>query len=184
MIFRDFALDLANTVYALDSTTIDLCLAVFPWAHFRTTKACPWRKQGAAVKMHTVLDLRGNIPSFIHVSDGKLADVHALDLLLPEAGAIYVMDRGYVDFGRLHGLHLAGAFFVTRAKSNMDAHRVYSAPTDRATGIICDQTIALDGHYTTQHYPEHLRRIRFWDAETGKKLVFLTNQFGLPAATI
>src|ERR1700731_596183 len=164
--------DLANTVYALDSTTIDLCLAVFPWAHFRTTKA--------AVKMHTLLDLRGNIPSFIHVSDGKLHDVHALDLLLPEAGAIYVMDRGYVDFARLHVLHLAGAFFVTRAKSNMDAHRVYSAAADRTTGIICDQTIALDGHYTTQHYPEHLRRIRFRDAETGKKLVFLTNQFGLP----
>ena len=132
---EDLGFDLANTVYALDSTTIYLCLAVFPWAHFRTTKA--------AVKMHTLLDLRGNIPSFIHVSDGKLHDVHALDLLLPEAGAIYVMDRGYVDFARLHGLHLAGAFFVTRAKSNMNAHRVYSAPTDRATGIICEQTIAL-----------------------------------------
>jgi hypothetical protein len=142
---EDLGFDLANTVYALDSTTIDLCLAVFPWAHFRTTKA--------AVKMHTLLDLRGNIPSFIHVSDGKLHDVHALDLLLPEAGAIYVMDRGYIDFPRLHVLHLAGAFFVTRAKSNMDAHRVYSAPADRTTGIICDQTIALDGHYTTQHYP-------------------------------
>jgi len=117
---EDFGLDLANTVYALDSTTIDLCLAVFPWAHFRTTKA--------PVRMHTLLDLRGNIPSFIHVSDGKLHDVHALDLLLPEAGAIYVMDRGYVDFGRFHRLHLAGAFFVTRAKSNMDAHRVLSDP--------------------------------------------------------
>ena len=134
--------------------------------------------------MHTLLDLRGNIPSFIHVSDGKLHDVHALDLLLPEAGAIYVMDRGYVDFAQLHVLHLAGAFFVTRAKSNMDAHRVYSAPTDRTTGIICDQAIALDGHYTSQHYPERLRRIRFRDAETGKRLVFLTNQFGLPATTI
>ena len=173
---EDLGFDLANTVYALDLTTIDLCLAVFPWAHFRTTKA--------AVKMHTLLDLRGNIPSFIHVSDGKLHDVHALDLLLPEAGAIYVMDRGYVDFAHLHGLHLAGAFFVTRAKSNMNAHRVYSAPTDRATGIICDQTIALDGHYTSQHYPEHLRRIRLRDAESGKTLVFLTNQFGLPAATV
>jgi hypothetical protein len=173
---EDLGFDLANTVYALDSTTIDLCLAVFPWAQFRTTKA--------AVKMHTLLDLRGNIPSFIHVSDGKLHDVHALDLLLPEAGAIYVMDRGYVDFARLHGLHLAGAFFITRAKSNMNAHRVYSAPTDRATGIICDQTIALDGHYTSQHYPEHLRRIRLRDAESGKTLVFLTNPFGLPAATV
>src|SRR3984893_782778 len=173
---EDLSFDLANTVYALDSTTIDLCLAVFPWAHFRTTKA--------AVKMHTLLDLRGNIPSFIHVSDGKLHDVHALDLLLPEAGAIYVMDRGFVDFPRLHGLHLAGAFFVTRAKSNMNAHRVYSAPTDRATGIICDQIIALDGHYTSRHYPEHLRRIRLRDAESGKTLVFLTNQFGLPATTV
>jgi hypothetical protein len=126
----DLGLDLKNTVYALDSTTIDLCLSVFPWAHFRTTKA--------AVKMHTLLDLRGNIPSFIHVSDGKLHDVHALDLLLPEPGAIYVMDRGYVDFARLHVLHQAGAFFVTRAKSNMDARRLYSAPSDRAGGIICD----------------------------------------------
>ena len=173
---EDLGFELTNTVYALDATTIDLCLSVFPWAHFRTTKA--------AVKMHTLLDLRGNIPSFIHVSDGKLHDVHALDLLLPEAGAIYVMDRGYVDFARLHVLHLAGAFFVTRAKSNMDAHRVYSAPTDRTTGIICDQTIALDGLYTSQHYPEHLRRIRFRDTETGKTLVFLTNQFSLPAPTI
>jgi transposase len=134
--------------------------------------------------MHTLLDLRGNIPRFIQVSDGKLHDVHALDLLLPEAGAIYVMDRGYVDFTRLHVLHLAGAFFVTRAKSNMDAHRIYSAPTDRTTGIICDQTIALDGHYTSQHNPEHLRRIRLRDAQTGRTLVFLTNQFGLSATTI
>jgi transposase len=173
---EDLGLDLTNTVYALDSTTIDLCLSVFPWAHFRTTKA--------AVKMHTLLDLRGNIPSFIHISDGKMADVHALDLLPPEPGAIYVMDRGYVDFTRLHAMHRAGAFFVTRTKSNMNAHRVYSATTDRATGIICDQSIALDGHYTSQHYPEHLRRVRFKDAETGKTLVFLTNHFDLPALTI
>ena len=172
----DLGLELTNTVYALDSTTIDLCLSVFPWAHFRTTKA--------AVKMHTLLDLRGSIPSFIHVSDGKWHDVHALDLLIPEAGAIYVMDRGYLDFARLHVLHLARSFFVTRAKSNMDAHRVYSAATDRTTGIICDQTIALDGFYTRQEYPEHLRRIRFKDAETGKTLVFLTNNFLLPATTI
>jgi hypothetical protein len=168
--------DLKNTVYALDSTTIDLCLAVFPWAHFRTTKA--------AVKLHTLLDLRGNIPSFIHVSDGKLHDVHALDLLMPEAGAIYVMDRGYVDFGRLYGLHQAGAFFVTRAKSNMVFHRVYSAPVDRATGLICDQTITLDGPRTRKDYPEHLRRVRFRDPETDKTLVFLTNQVTLPALTI
>jgi Domain of unknown function (DUF4372)/Transposase DDE domain len=172
----DLGLDLANSVYALDSTTIDLCLSVFPWAHFRTTKS--------AVKMHTLLDLRGNIPSFIHISDGKLHDVNALDLLAPEPAAIYVMDRGYVDFTRLYRLHQAGAFFVTRAKANMDARRVYSAPSDRSTGIICDQTIALAGVQTSLHYPEHLRRIRFKDPETGKTLVFLTNQRTLPAATI
>ena len=133
--------------------------------------------------MHTLLDLRGNIPSFIHISDGKLHDVHALDMLLPEAGAIYVVDRGYVDFARLYVLHQAGAFFVTRAKSNIDAHRVYSAPTDRSTGIICDQTISLDGFYTRQDYPELLRRIRFMDPGSGKTLVFITNNFSLPAAT-
>lgn len=173
---EDLGLELTNTVYALDSTTIDLCLSVFPWAHFRTTKA--------AVKMHTLLDLRGAIPSFIHISEGKLHDVHALDLFIPEAGAIYVMDRAYVDFERLHVLHLAGSFFVTRAKSNMDFHRLYSAPTERSSGVVCDQTIALDGFYSQQHYPGHLRRIRFKDAESGKTLVFLTNNFALPAATI
>ena len=173
---EDLGLELSNTVYALDSTTIDLCLSVFPWAHFRTTKA--------AVKMHTLLDLRGSIPSFIHVSDGKLHDVHALDMLIPEAGAIYVMDRAYVDFTRLNVLHQAGAFFVTRAKLNMDAHRIYSTPTDRSTGIICDQTISLDGLQTRRHYPEHLRRIRFRDPDTGKTLVFITNNFALSAATI
>jgi hypothetical protein len=168
--------DLDTTVYALDSTTIDLCLSLFPWAHFRSTRA--------AVKMHTLLDFRGNIPSFIHISDGKLHDVHALDMILPEAGAIYVMDRGYVDFTRLHGLHQAGAFFVTRAKSNLNAHRVYSAPTDRSAGVIADQTIALDGHYTKRDYPVHLRRVRFRDAKTGKTLVFLTNLTALPALTV
>ena len=168
--------ELENTAYALDSTTIDLCLSVFPWAPFRTTKA--------AVKMHTLLDLRGNIPSFIHISDGKLGDVNVLDMLVPEAGSIYVMDRGYLDFERLHTLHLASAFFVTRAKSNMNARRVYSADTDRSTGIICDQTIALNGYYTSRDYPAHLRRIRFKDPETGKSLVFLTNNFALSAATI
>jgi Transposase DDE domain len=128
--------------------------SVFPWAHFPTTKT--------AVKMHTLRDLQGNIPRFIHISDGKMADVHALDLLLPEPGAIYVMDSGYVDFVRLHAMHRVGAFFVTRTKSNMKAHRVYSAETDRTTGIICDQSTALDGHYTSQHYPEHLpARVRF-----------------------
>jgi transposase len=175
-LYADEDLDLSNTVYALDSTTIALCLSVFPWARFRAAKA--------AVKMHTLLNLRGNIPSFIHISDGKLHDVHALDMLMPEAGAIYVVDRAYVDFARLHVLHRAGAFFVTRAKSNMDIHRVYSAVTDRATGIICDQTISLDGFYTSRDYPEHLRRIRFKDPETGKTLVFITNNFALPAATI
>ena len=173
---EDLGLDLTNTVYALDSTTIDLCLSVFPWANFRTTKA--------AVKLHTLLDLRGSIPSFIHISDGKMHDVKALDLLIPEPGAIYVMDRGYVDFARLYALHLTGAFFVTRAKSNLDAHRVYSAPPDRSIGIICDQTIALDGFYAKKDYPQQLRRIRFNDPETGKTLVFLTNNFTLSSQTI
>jgi hypothetical protein len=173
---EDLGLELSNTVYALDSTTIDLCLSMFPWAHFRTTKA--------AVKMHTLLDLRGSIPSFIHLSDGKLHDTRALDLLVPEPGAIYVMDRAYVDFTRLYRLHLTGAFFVTRAKSNLKAHRIYSVKTDRSTGILCDQTIALDGFYAKQDYPQRLRRIRFKDPDTGKTLVFLTNNFMLPAATI
>jgi hypothetical protein len=168
--------ELENTAYALDSTIIDLSLSLFPWAPFRSTKA--------AVKMHTLLDLRGSIPSFIHISDGKLHDVHGLDVLMPEAGAIYVMDRGYLDFDRLHVLHRAGAFFVTRAKSNLDARRVYSAPTDRDTGIICDQTIALNGYYSRRDYPDHLRRIRFKDPESGKTLIYLTNNFALPATTI
>jgi hypothetical protein len=172
----DFGLDLANTVYALDSTTIDLCLSLFPWADFRSTKA--------AVKMHTLLDLRGNIPSFIHVSDGKMGDACALDLIAPEAGSIYVMDRGYVDFHRLNALHQAGAFFVTRAKSNMKHHRVYSRAVDKETGVRADQSIALDGFYTKQAYPEHLRRISFRDPQTGKRLVFLTNNFVLPPETI
>jgi len=173
---EDLGLELSNAVYALDSTTIDLCLSVFPWALFRCTKS--------AVKMHTLLDLRGSIPSFIHISEGKLHDVHALDMLLPEAGAIYVMDRGYVDFARLHTLHRAGGFFVTRAKSNLDAHRVYSRAVDRNTGLVCDQTIGLDGFYTQKDYPDHLRRIRFNDSENGKRLVFLSNHFDLPALTI
>jgi hypothetical protein len=173
---EDLGLDLSNTVYALDSTTIDLCLSLFPWAPFRATKA--------AVKMHTLLDLRGNIPSFIHISDGKLHDVNALDLMIPEPAAIYVMDRAYLDFERLFGLHEAGAFFVTRAKSNTDLRRIYSAPSDRAQGIICDQTVALSGFYSQKHYPHHLRRIRFKDPESGKTLIFLTNLFGPPPTTI
>jgi hypothetical protein len=171
---EDLGLELSNTVYALDSTTIDLCLSLFPWALFRTTKS--------AVKMHTLLDLRGNIPSFIHISDGKLHDVHALDLLTPEAGAIYVMDRGYVDFRRLHRLHLAGAFFVTRAKSNLKAHRVYSAQTDRSTGVVCDQTIALDGFYTRQDYPTHLRRVRF-NEPGNRKIARIPHQSDDPAGS-
>ena len=173
---EDLGLELTNTVYALDSTTIDLCLSVFPWALFRSTKS--------AVKMHTLLDLKGSIPSFIHISDGKMGDVHALDLLVPEAGAIYVMDRGYIDFARLHALHRAGSFFVTRAKSNLSAHRVYSSTVDRDTGLICDQTIALDGFYAAKDYPEHLRRVRFKDPDSGKRLVFLSNHFDLPALTV
>jgi hypothetical protein len=172
----DIGLDLDNTVYALDSTTIDLCMAVFPWARFRTTKS--------AVKMHTLLDLRGNIPSFIHVSDGKMHDGHALDLLTIEPAAIYVMDRGYVDFVRLFGLHQAGAFFVTRAKSNLDAQRLHSAPVDRSTGLICDQTVALCGYQTQQNYPDRVRRVGFRDPLTAKRLTFLTNNFELPASVI
>ena len=170
-----FGVDLKETVYALDSTTIDLCLALFPWAPFRSTKA--------AIKLHTLIDLRGNIPSFVHISDGKLHDVNVLDALLPEAGAFYIMDRGYLDFERLHRLHLAGAFFVTRAKSNLKATRRYSHPVDRSTGLICDQTITLTVFYSKASFPDALRRIRFKTAE-GKTLVFLTNNFTLPALTI
>jgi hypothetical protein len=170
-----FGVDLKDTVYALDSTTIDLCLALFPWAPFRSTKA--------AIKLHTLLDLRGPIPSFVRISDGKLHDVNVLDELLAEPGAFYVMDRGYLDFERLHRLHLAGAFFVIRAKSNLQATRRYSHPVDRSTGLICDQTIALTGFYSKAGYPEVLRRIRF-KTDEGKTLVFLTNNFALPALTI
>jgi hypothetical protein len=171
-----FGIELANTTYALDSTTIDLCMSLFPWALFRTTKS--------AVKMHTLLDLRGNIPSFIHISDGKLGDVNVLDVLVLEAGAIYVMDRGYLDFSRLYVMHQAQAFFVTRAKSNTQMRRIYSAAADRSTGIICDQTVVLTGIKSSKDYPEYLRRIRFKDPETNKTLVFLTNNFTLSAATI
>jgi len=171
-----FGIELSNTVYALDATTIDLCLSLFPWAPFRTTKA--------AVRLHTLLDLRGNIPAFIHISDGKTHEVNVLDMLAFEAGAFYIMDRGYLDFARLYALHQAGAFFVTRAKRGMDARRLYSMPTDRSSGIICDQRIRLNGFYIAQDYPEQLRRIRFKDPESGKTLVFLTNNTALPALTI
>jgi len=173
---ESLGVELDNTVYALDSSTIDLCLSLFDWAPFRSTKA--------AVKLHTLLDLRGAIPAFIHISDGKWHDVNVLDLLAFEAGAFYVMDRGYLDFARLYTLHQAGAFFVTRAKSPMDARRVYSAGTDRASGAVCDQRVMLNGYYSARKYPEHLRRIRFKDPESGKTLVFLTNNTALPALTI
>ena len=170
------ATGLDETTFALDSTTIDLCLSLFPWATFRQTKA--------AVKMHTLLDLRGSIPSFIHISDGRHHDVNVLDLLVPQPGATYIMDRAYVDFLRLYHLHLAGAFFVTRAKKNFRARRVYSAPTDRTLGVIADQTIALDGVRTKRYYPAHLRRIRYKDPVSGRQLVFLTNRTGLDALTV
>lgn len=173
---EELGLELDNTVYALDATTIDLCLSVFPWAHFRRAKA--------AIKLHTLLDLRGNIPTFIHISDGKLHDVNVLDILLPEPGAFYVMDRGYLDFDRLYQLNLALAFFVTRAKSNLQFRRIYSHPVDKSTGLRCDQTIMFTGFYPAQNYPAKLRRIKFYDAKTKKLFVFLTNNFNLPALTI
>jgi hypothetical protein len=171
-----FGVELNDTVYALDTTTIDLCLSVFPWAPFRTTKA--------AIKLHTLLDLRGNIPSFIHISDGKMHEVNILDQLLPEPGAFYIMDRGFLDFARLHRLHLAQSFFVTRGKSNLRVQRRYSHPVDRTTGLICDQTVILTGFYSRQNFDTPLRRIRFKDPQTAKTLIFLTNNFTLPALTI
>jgi hypothetical protein len=169
-------LDLDASVYALDSTTIDLCLSLFDWAPFRSNKS--------AIKLHTLLDLRGAIPAFIHISDGKLHDVNVLDILHVEAGSFYIMDRGYLDFARLYAMHQAGAFFVTRAKENMDARRVYSHPVDRVSGVICDQRVMLNGFYSAENYPDHLRRIRFKDPETDKTLVFLTNNTTLPALII
>ncbi len=173
---EDIGAELDNTVYALDATTIDLCLSVFPWAHFRSTKA--------AVKLHTLLDLRGSIPTFIHISDGKMHDVNVLDLLIPEPSAFYVMDRGYVDFQRLYNLHLGSAFFVTRAKSNLQCRRLYSHPVDKSLGLRCDQTIRLTRFYAAKDYPEKLRRIKYHDQKTDKTFVFLTNNFSLPAMTI
>jgi IS4 transposase len=167
---------LKESVYALDTTTIDLCLSVFPWAPFRSAKA--------AVKLHTLLDLRGNIPTFIHISDGKLHEVNILDQLLPEPGAFYIMDRGFLDFERLYRFHEAGSFFVTRGKSNLQVQRRYSRPVDRSTGLICDQTVVLTGFYSHKGFEAPLRRIRFKDPETEKTLIFLTNNFALPALTI
>ncbi len=173
---EDLGLDLDNTVYALDASTIDLCLSLFPWALFRSTKS--------AVKLHTLLDLRGNIPTFIHISDGKLHDVNVLDILLPEPAAFYIMDRGYVDFERLFALHTAGAFFVIRAKSNTRYRRRYSKPVDRSAGLRCDQTIVLTGVNTAATYPLSLRRIKYHDEQTAKTFNFLTNNFAIPAQTV
>ena len=169
-------LELNETIYALDSTTIDLCLSLFPWARFRRTKA--------AIKLHTLLDLRGSIPTFISISQGKQADVRVLDELVLEPGAFYVMDRGYVDFQRLYGFVLAAAFFVTRCKTNLQFNRLQSRPVDSATGVRSDQIIWLRNPSSIQHYPDKLRRIHYVDAQTGKSLVFLTNNFALPALTI
>jgi hypothetical protein len=171
-----FGLDLNETVYALDASTIDLCLSLFPWAKFRKTKA--------AVKLHTLLDLRGNIPSFISITDGKIHDVNILDELIPEAGAIYVMDRGYLDFSRLYCIHQYSAFFVTRFKTNTKFERVYSHKIDKSEGVICDQTVVLTGVHSKKEYPEKLRRIRYIDVKKQKRFDFMTNHFGLPSLTI
>jgi hypothetical protein len=171
-----FGVDLSETVYALDATTIDLCLSLFPWAPFMVSKA--------AVKLHTLLDLRGNIPAFIHISDGKFHEVNILDQLVPEAGAFYIVDRAFLDYARLYRFHQAGSFFVTRARANSPTKRRYSRPVDRDTGLICDHTVVLANPYGAYHFPAPLRRIRFKDLNSAKTLVFLTNNFALPALTI
>jgi hypothetical protein len=168
--------DLDQSLYALDSTTIDLCLSLFPWAKFRTHKA--------AFKMHTLLDLRGNIPTFIRITDGKVHDVNILDEIMPEAGAFYVMDRGYIDFERLFALTLSSAFFVVRTKANVLLQRRYSHPVDKSTGVRSDQTVVLTSFGSASAYPDTLRRVSYFDAETGKRLKFLTNNFALPAQTV
>jgi len=172
----NFGVELAQTVYALDATTIDLCLALFPWAEFRKTKG--------AVKLHTLLDLRGNIPTVVSITHGKVHEVNILDQLSFEAGAFYVMDRAYLDFARLYKLHLASAFFVTRARKRFDFQRLYSQPVNRTTGVICDQLVTLGNPVPRKGYPEKLRRIRYFDVQTQKRLVFLTNNFSLPPLTI
>ncbi|MFZ3137129.1 MAG: IS4 family transposase [Thermodesulfovibrionales bacterium] len=173
---EDFGVQLGQTVYALDSTIIDLCLSLFPWALFR--------KKKGAVKLHTLIDLRGNIPTVIFITHGKVHDVNIIDDLIIEAGAIYVMDRGYLDFERLYMIHQSLAFFVTRAKRNFDFRRLYSMPVDKSTGVLCDQIITLQGFYARKSYPDKLRRIKYYDVKNNKKLVFLTNNFLLPALTI
>ena len=172
----DFGLELKETVYALDSSTIDLCLSVFPWARFRKTKG--------AVKLHTLLDLKGDIPTFIWITDGKVHDVNVLDHLIPEPGAIYVMDRAYLDFQRLYQLHQCSAIFVIRSKTNTGLRRLYSHKIDKSTGVRCDQTVVLTGYYSKKDYPEKLRRIKYYDADKGRSFVFLTNQFTLPPKII
>ena len=172
----DFGLQLQETVYALDATIIDLCLSVFPWALFRKTKG--------AIKLHTLLDLRGNIPSFIAITHGKVHEVNILDQLIPEAGAIYIMDRGYLDFGRLYALHQCSAFFIVRTKANTRLRRLYSMPVNKNSGVRCDQIVVPTVFYTHKDYPEKLRRVKFFDADKGKRLTFITNQFTLPALTI
>ncbi|MFC1566787.1 IS4 family transposase [bacterium] len=172
----EFGVDLANTVYALDSSTIDLCLSIFPWARFR--------KKKGAVKLHTLIDLRGNIPTCIEITPAKVHDVNVLDYLIPETGAFYIMDRGYIDFARLHTLHQNLSFFVIRARKNFKYHRLYSHPIDKNTGLKCDQTIVASGIGTKKQYPEKLRRIKYLDPDTKKLLIFLTNNFTLPALTI
>lgn len=172
----EFGVELDQTVYALDSTTIDLCLSLFPWAHFRKTKG--------AIKLHTLLDLRGNIPSYIEITDGKVHDVNILDDLIPEPGSFYIMDRAYIDFARLYRLTQWSAFFVTRAKTNLQFRRLYSHPVDKSVGLQCDQTIQLSGFYAAKDYPDKLRRTRYYDAETDKALTFLSNNFLLPALTV
>ena len=171
-----FGVEIKHAVYALDATIIDLCLSLFPWAKFR--------KRKGAIKIHTLIDLRGSIPTIIIVTHGKIHDVNMLDHLVFEAGAFYVMDRGYLDFARLYKIHLASAFFITRAKKNFDFKRLYSHPVDKPGGILCDQTITLGGFYSRKDYPEKLRRIRYFDKKTNKHFVFLTNNFSLPPATI
>jgi len=172
----DFGLELEETVYALDSSTVDLCLSVFPWARFRKTKA--------AIKLHTLLDLRGDIPTFIWITDGKVHDVNVLDHLIPEPGAIYIMDRAYLDFYRLYQMHQSSAIFVTRSKTNTGLRRIYSHKVDKNTGVRYDQTVVPKGFYAKKDYPEKLRRIKYFDAEKGRSFIFLTNQFLLPALTI
>jgi transposase len=173
---EEFGIELANTVYALDSTTIDLCLSLFPWAIFR--------KRKGAIKLHTLLDLRGNIPTFIRITDGSFHDVNILDVLIPEAGSIYLLDRGYIDYARLYALHLYGAFFIIRAKSNLQFRRLYSRSVNKSLGLKCDQTIILSNYYVSKYYPDKLRRVKFYDSENEKNLVFLSNIFTLPAFSI